>query len=191
LGFYWSDIAPVTVRFNNYLGGIYPDQITTTVSPVDCSTISDSEYLGTTVYGDIILMKLPDPPINLVEVVAETDETKMTFEWEYPEDDTWSLSDFYASVREPTAYDGGSPITHFSIYHYDLTQLSTSRLDRVEDEATYLATEATKTKLLLTKGSKYKIALTSSNLLGESETETTVEILQAQEPEFITEGETS
>jgi len=51
-----------------------------------------------------------------------------------------------------------------------MTQGSYSRLDRQVDQATYFANLTTETKSELTKGSTYKIALTSSNSLGESTT---------------------
>jgi len=151
MGFYWSDIAPVSIRFNNYLGGVYPEMLTRVNVVPDCSTQTDT-YLGATEWDTLVLVKLPDPPISLAEVSDETDETKMSFEWEYPEDDTWELADFYASGTEPSNTDGGSPITHYSIYYYDLTQTEHSRLDRQTEVVEYLASDPTKTSISLTKG---------------------------------------
>jgi len=69
-----------------------------------------------------------------------------------------------------TGFDGVADITHFSIYYYELSQITYSRLDRQTFEAEYLATNDLKTFMELTKGSSYKVALTSSNSLGESTT---------------------
>jgi len=96
-GFYWSDIAPVTAMFKNYLGGIWPgDEVQASVA-ADCNSVDDVKYLGATAWGDLKLIKLPDPPMTLAEVTASTDENKMTYSWSYPEDNTWSLSNYYSS----------------------------------------------------------------------------------------------
>jgi hypothetical protein len=128
-------------------------------------------------------------------VTAKTDMNKITFNWDYPLTPTdFTLTKFYTDSVLPSVFDGGSPITHYSIYYYDMTQGSFSRLDRQSSVPSFLASAVgvkSETSVVLTKGSSYKIALTSSNSLGESKTETKTTILQAQYPSVLTNGETS
>jgi hypothetical protein len=120
---------------------------------------------------------------------------KITFDWDYPLTPTdFSFTQYYIDSVAPTVFDGGSPITHYSIYYYDMTQGSFSRLDRQSSVPSFLASAVgvkMETSVALTKGSSYQIALTSSNSLGESKTETKTTILQAQWPIALTNGETS
>lgn len=164
----------------NFVGGTYPEKEVEADYPASCRNGLSDYWIGATQWGTTKLVKLPDPPLNLLEVTAETNAEKITFEWDTPATAGWTLSDFYESDTTPSAgFDGGADITHFSIYYYELTQITYSRLDRQTSTAKYLATQDLKTFMSLTRGSSYKVALTSSNSLGESTTQSEVTILQA------------
>lgn len=192
LGFYWSDTPAVSVKFNNYLGGVWPDRaVQDDYVSADCRTnlaaYSDANDWGT----DLHLMTTPGRVESLAEDPARTNAAQITATWTYPVDGDWELADWYRASSAPTHSDGADPLAHYVIKYYAQSRADLDKVDGTVVDAAFAPGGTLEVTLTSTaKGSTYAIGVTAVNSMGSS-AEATVTIQQAETPSVITNGETS
>jgi len=190
-GFYWSDTPRVSVKFNNYLGGVWPDRdVTDGHAAADCRPRAAS-YSSTAAWGALHLMTAPAAVVDLAEDAARTDAAQITATWAYPLDVAWTLAQWYDARTIPTHSDGAAPLTHYVVKYYAQSRADLDLVDGAVVHAAFDPDADLEVTLTGTeKGRTYHIGVTAVNSMGSS-SEAKVAIQQAEEPALITNGETS